>query len=71
MLSCYKCEFLFSLVFLKKQFFIFRVSMSDVCLVSSDSFVFAKDVTFSPHVSCLVRLKDEQKSMSSGDGVHC
>jgi len=28
-------------------------------------------VTFAPHVSCLVRLKDEQKSMSSGDGVHC
>jgi hypothetical protein len=26
-------------------------------------------VTFSPHVSCLVRLKDEQKSMSSGDCV--
>lgn len=26
-------------------------------------------MTFSPHVSCLVRLKDEQKSMSSGDCV--
>lgn len=32
-------EFLFSLVFLKKQFFIFVFFLSDVCLVSSDNFV--------------------------------
>jgi len=58
-------NFCFHLVFLKKQFIIFRVFLSDVCLVSSDNFVvlsLQRTWHLSPHVSRLVRLKDDQCS---------